>query len=347
MAASAVSREWLGWVEHLARGEARVLDPRPDPDHFACLLEEQPGLLVPRRLAHSRMEELGGAAEAGAPRLNSQWLLSEAGEIPREIAPSDEWRGGFALESQPLVWVRDPEREFWNPFWLSRDFAARLAAARESGAWGSFAASERKALCAAGILLPQTRIGERGREFVRGKRDGFTRNGYCVVDGLIHPFLVGELRRYFRRLIRKGRVRLGDYQSAQRYVAHNEPVARFFHLQLTRTVSRLVGKEVKPSYVYFASYQQGARLKKHTDREQCEFSITFCLDYAPEPEGATPWPIHLDTIRGKVTVQQRLGEGLLYRGGELPHHRDHLPAGHTSTSIFFHYVPAEFTGPLS
>jgi hypothetical protein len=30
----------------------------------------------------------------------------------------------------------------------------------------------------------------------------------------------------------------------------------------------------------------------------------------------------------------------------VPHYRDVLPAGRTSTSIFFHYVPADFCGPL-
>jgi hypothetical protein len=155
------------------------------------------------------------------------------------------------------------------------------------------------------------------------------------------------MRRYYRRLIRQGRVALGDYQSARRYVAHNEPVARFFHLQLTGAVEQLVGEPVKPSYVYFASYQSGATLERHTDREQCEFSLTFCLDYSPEPETCTAWPIHLDAPRGRVTIKQALGDALLYRGRELPHWRDRLPEGHTSTSIFFHYVPANFSGSLT
>jgi hypothetical protein len=37
---------------------------------------------------------------------------------------------------------------------------------------------------------------------------------------------------------------------------------------------------------------------------------------------------------------------LLYRGRELPHFRDVLPAGHSSTSIFFHYVREGFAGTL-
>jgi hypothetical protein len=90
----------------------------------------------------------------------------------------------------------------------------------------------------------------------------------------------------------------------------------------------------------------GAELKKHTDREQCEFSVTLCLDYSPEPERETPWPIRLDTPTGQVTVYQAIGDGLAYRGTQLPHYRDVLPDGQTSTSIFFHYVRADFSGSL-
>jgi hypothetical protein len=118
-------------------------------------------------------------------------------------------------------------------------------------------------------------------------------------------------------------------------VAYNEPVARFFHYQIAATLSAVAGQPVKPSYVYLASYLSGAELKKHTDREQCEFSVTMCLDFSPEPVLETPWPIRLDTSTGKVAVYQALGDGLAYRGTRMPHYRDVLGEGQTSTSIFF------------
>jgi hypothetical protein len=103
---------------------------------------------------------------------------------------------------------------------------------------------------------------------------------------------------------------------------------------------------VKPSYVYLASYLEGAELKKHTDREQCEFSVTLCLDFSPEPDLATSWPICLDTPLGSITIYQALGDGLVYRGTKVPHYRSVLAPGYTSTSIFFHYVPKDFSGSL-
>ena len=154
------------------------------------------------------------------------------------------------------------------------------------------------------------------------------------------------MRRYYRHLIRTGAIRLGDKQSPRRYVAYNEPVARFFHQDVTATLGALAGEPLKPSYVYMASYLGGAELKKHTDREQCDFSVTLCLDYAPEPRVATPWPVQLHKKSGTVKVFQAIGDALLYRGCQLPHSREPLPEGHTSTSIFFHYVREDFTGSL-
>lgn len=163
---------------------------------------------------------------------------------------------------------------------------------------------------------------------------------------MIHPFHVAALRRYYRHRVRTGGMVLGDGQSSRRYVAHNDGVARFFQHQLTAAMSAVAGEAVKPSYVYVASYQGGARLDVHTDRVQCEFSITFCLDYAPEPQLATPWPLKLHTKSGIVTVYQAIGDALLYRGRSVPHSRDTLRQGQTSTSIFFHYVREGFSGTL-
>jgi hypothetical protein len=213
----------------------------------------------------------------------------------------------------------------------------------------SFPAFARSILERAGILVSEEstarRRGER-EESVRRSSALFQKRGYAPLHGLIHPFHIAALRRYYRQRIRTGTIPLGDGQSPRRYVAYNDPVVLFFHRQIANTFSMVTGEPIKPSYVYLASYLSGAELKKHVDREQCEFSITLCLDFSPEPAVVTPWPICLDTPTGKVRVYQALGDGLAYRGTRLPHYRSPLPNGQTSTSIFFHYVPAQFSGSL-
>jgi hypothetical protein len=201
----------------------------------------------------------------------------------------------------------------------------------------------------AGILASSESIAQRRAEREQALEKAgelFRKKDYAPLRGLIHPFHIAALRRYYRYRIRSGAIRLGDGQSSRRYAAYNDPVARFFHQQIAVPLSAVAGEPVKASYVYLASYLSGAELKKHIDREQCEFSITLCLDFSPEPDLATPWPIRLETPTGTVTVYQALGDGLAYRGTRLPHYRSPLGKGQTSTSIFFHYVAADFTGSL-
>jgi hypothetical protein len=59
-----------------------------------------------------------------------------------------------------------------------------------------------------------------------------------------------------------------------------------------------------------------------------------------------PWPIQLDIPDGALRIWQYLGDSLLYRGRFLPHYRDELPEGFTSTSLLLHYVDHGFDGSI-
>jgi hypothetical protein len=246
--------------------------------------------------------------------------------------------------------VRDPAAGSLHPFWLGPGLRSVVSRLRPGEPVPASAARDARCLLAgAGIVTPEEQAERRLAEWTEVVRKGarrFREKGYVPVGNLIHPFNLAALRRYYRHAIRRGAIRLGDEQSPRRYALHNESVARFFHHQIANAVSAIVEEAVKPSYVYLASYLNGAELKKHTDRQQCEFSVTLCLDFSPEPQLATSWPICLDTAEGTVTVYQALGDGLVYRGTKVPHYRGVLAEGYTSTSIFFHYVPENFSGLL-
>lgn len=312
------------------------------PDRYYCLLEELPLHLVPqpqRAFLHERPDT--------TLVLNPACRLRSADDLPDELSARKDLLSGFALQGA-IAWVRESRFGGLLPFWLGPELVALLGELRPNESMpSSIPPATRGLLQAAGILVPsEADDSDKHEDLVRTYASLFQAKGYAPLPGLIHPFHVAALRRYYRQQIRTGAIHLGDRQSARRYIAHNEPVAKFFHHQLTSTLSRIAGRALKPSYVYFASYLSGAELKKHTDREQCDYSITFCLDYSPEPKLATLWPICLQTARGTVTVYQMLGDGLAYRGTQLPHFRMPLPEGRTSTSIFFHFVTAEFAGPL-
>jgi hypothetical protein len=309
---------------------------------FCCLLDEQPGYLVPGHFLN---------ADRAARNLivNASCWFSWHAEFAEEAAALAKRFAGSLCDNHETAWVQDVGSGAWLPFCVGPRFRELLAGARPGDpAPADLPEEARDVLAVARVLVERGAVGRRRKQWVAEATrcaERF-RRGYVALPALLHPLHLGELRRYMRQQVRTGAFRLGDGQSPRRYVAHNDAVARFFHEQLTDLASDVAGEPLKPSYVYAASYQSGAKLEKHTDRAQCEFSITLCVDFTPEPEGETPWPIHLDTAEGTVTVSQALGDGLMYRGHQLPHYRGPLAAGCTSTSIFFHYVRQSFTGKL-
>jgi hypothetical protein len=354
MATSVNNAAWLQWMASLMAESRQSYTATLPQDRYHCVLDELPLHLIP---SHSRslLEDVPDRVLV----LNPACELRMAGDLPAELSKTS-LASDFALQGT-IAWVR-PAGGGTLPFWLSNALAVKVGDLRENEPVPeSFPAGTRALLAAAGILVPaesngkpssarpdsRWRLSLQNRdECVRRAASRFQSRGYAPLGGLIHPFHVAALRRYYRRQIRAGKIELGDHQSSRRYIAHNEPVARFFHHQLTSVLSQVAGTALRPSYVYFASYLGGADLKKHTDREQCDYSITFCLDFSPEPELPTPWPISLQTSVGTVRVFQALGDGLAYRGTQLPHFRGALREGQTSTSIFFHYVGEDFAGSL-
>jgi hypothetical protein len=327
---------WLQWMDQLWGADGTSPEMFPSAG-FYCLLDEQPDHLLPRS------NFWDDEAEGSDWRINPNCLSVGDPQFPFALTEEIKTLRPF-LSSKRTVWIQDPALMGWWPYGIGEAFSSAIAADINC-----FTLEQKKVLAGACLLLPRAGKSQREKQWheaIPNAQQYFAANGFVPIRGLIPPFLVAALRRYYRFHIRSGHLKLGDTQSSRRYIAHNEPVARYFHRQLTHAISTIAGRPLKPSYVYAGCYQEGAELKKHTDREQCEYSFTFCLDYSPEPENETPWPIHLDTKEGTVTVFQSIGDALIYRGCRLPHYRHPLQKGHTSTSIFFHYVDKDFMGTL-
>jgi hypothetical protein len=344
MAATVSNSAWIEWMSTLFGGVSRQSHAATfPPDRYYCLLDDLPLHLLPRS-TNSLLAECSTELY-----LNPACKLLSAEALPEAFTYQKDIFSAFALQGT-IALVRDERTGALLPFWLGPAFEQIVQGLRLNEPVPASVPQEVRSLLAlAGILIPREQSEQSildNQDWITKARVSYREKGYAALSGLIHPLQVAALRRYYRCLIRKGTIRLGDEQSSLRYVVHNEPVTRFFHQQIALVLSAVAGQVLKPSYVYLASYISGAELKKHVDREQCEFSITFCLDFSPEPKLATPWPICLDTANGKVVVYQALGDGLAYRGTRLPHYREKLEPGQTSTSIFFHYVSADFEGRL-
>jgi len=308
-------------------------------DRYYCLLDEQPDHLVPARLLQAR-------EGYGTLIINPLCWFGWQGAPPADMARRMEALEGLFLTPW-MVWVDDPATRALSPFWLGPQLAHVLAERRPGEALGvSLPEHLLNLLWNAEIVVTPDHAARRQYEWSARSRyyaAQFPR-GYVALDRLIHPFHLGALRRYFRHQTRHRRYPLGDGQAPERFIAHDEPVARFFHRQLTQTLSAAAGALIDPSYSYVTLYQPGADLPPHTDREQCEYTLSLCFDSTPEPEAQVPWPLSLMTAEGVLSVWQFLGDALLFRGRYLSHWRSRIPDGHTASSILFHYVNLDFPG---
>lgn len=102
---------------------------------------------------------------------------------------------------------------------------------------------------------------------------------------------------------------------------------------LVPAVEAATALKVFPTYAYFRLYQNGAILKKHTDRRACEISLTLCLGY----RATEPWPIWIAGPNGTTAVSLEPGDALLYRGMECAHWREPFDGDHQA-QVFLHYV---------
>jgi hypothetical protein len=344
MAASLNNSDWVEWMTTLMGGGSRqTYAATLPPDRFYCLLDDLPLHLIPRP-ARSRVP----IRDKRQLFLNPACMICSANELPEELADRKEDFAAFAPQ-ETIAWVRDATGSLL-PFWLGPDLEAIVRGfKRAESDLANVSEDVLALLIEARILLAESDEQAdpwAGDDAIQKAAASFQAKDYAPIANLIHPFHVAALRRYYRYRIRTGAIPLGDKQCPRRYAVHNDPVARFFHRLIAPKLSVIAGVPLRASYVYMASYLSGAELKKHTDRAQCEYSITLLLDFSPVPYLETPWPIKLATPTGTVTVYQAVGDGLAYRGTRIPHYRDVLGEGQTSTSIFFHYVSADFAGSL-
>ncbi len=316
---------------------------------YSCFLDEQPSGLVPRRVRPSP----NPSADYVDLIVNSRFRYQPGSDPPEEIQqrglPLDCFLRGY-----PIAWIEDSGIGIWTPFWARGEWAEALPALRPGLTVPSgLRPAVLRTLAMADILVARDHEQARTAEWqgiFQAAQARYQANGYVVVRDLIHPLHLGAMRHYYRSLIEDGGLPLGDSQVAERYRIHSEILASFFHPQLANLVGRIAGEPVKPSYVYFASYLPGAALPRHTDREQCEFSISLLADYAPDPDGPSGWPLYMENPAAPEVVHAAdlgIGDAVVYRGRELVHYRKPLPEGHRSTSLFLHYVRENYAGDVT
>jgi hypothetical protein len=238
-------------------------------------------------------------------------------------------------ESRHLVWLETPQDRLLCPY-IMRKEDRLLIRKLIDGDLGCEDLDSKQivVLSRSGLLLPRRKV-YRSRSLE--ERKCFSELRFVVVRNLFPKALLDSLTDYFRARIHEG---LGTYFERKKRISfHNDPVARFFHFQLYPAMRRIIGRPVKPSYCFVSFYQTGAVLFEHTDREQCEYTISVAISELPQ--GGAPWPLYIQTKNSRVEIILKQGDGVLFKGREFPHCRPKLMDG-SALQMLFHFVHKGF-----
>ena len=122
---------------------------------------------------------------------------------------------------------------------------------------------------------------------------------------------------------------------------HDDLAMKNLMCYLSADMEEYVGMDLIPTYSYLRVYKHGDVLHRHTDKNSCEFSVTLTLRRELNED---IWPIYLDPFHenGDLTyggrkIELDVGDGLIYKGVEIPHWRDKFE-GSKLAQVFLHYV---------
>ena len=98
-----------------------------------------------------------------------------------------------------------------------------------------------------------------------------------VVENVLNASTLAICQKYYSTTIENGDYVLGDKQS-RRFKSHNEPLSRILHYEVLPLIEKIVGKKLMPSYTYLSAYVKDSDLPAHTDRADCEYTVSFLIN---------------------------------------------------------------------
>lgn len=161
----------------------------------------------------------------------------------------------------------------------------------------------------------------------------FETAGYAVLVGLIDPAERDALRAHAVEMASRATAFREDPQVPNTPSAYADPEMESLLGTLRPKIEAATGRALYPTYSYYRVYKRGDELKKHTDRESCEVSVSLCLGYV----APTSWPLFVESGGAPKRVVLEAGDALLYKGIVLPHWREPFD-GEQAVQVFLHYV---------
>ena len=165
----------------------------------------------------------------------------------------------------------------------------------------------------------------------------FQSQGFEKWEGYLPSMFSNYLRSYFTLRVENDPSLSGDPHAPNSHCVYGDPAFDMVMALSTGDIGKIVGKRLIPQYTYARIYKKGSDLKIHSDRPECQYSVTLSLggDYEK------PWPIWIKDYAGKShEVPLDEGDMVIYHGTELEHWRDKFE-GNMQYQLFMHYVDAE------
>lgn len=130
-----------------------------------------------------------------------------------------------------------------------------------------------------------------------------------------------------------------DAQCPQSEAFSDLPALDELYAQLGEIAQSVSGLSLRPTYHYARIYRPGATLGPHTDRRECEISVSVNL-------GGDPWPLGIfDRDHHPHTHTLEAGDALFYRGVDHVHWRPGRFSGQSRIQMFAHWV--DVNGPYA
>jgi len=120
---------------------------------------------------------------------------------------------------------------------------------------------------------------------------------------------------------------------------YGHPAFKKLHNEVRHKLQAVLGERLYPTYYFDRFYFHNTRMTRHTDREACEISVSLNISHNLK----TPWPIFFDVHGEHIECYTEPGDGVLYKGIEVPHWREFMVGeeGSYFHQIFLHYVRAD------
>lgn len=161
--------------------------------------------------------------------------------------------------------------------------------------------------------------------------DLLLKNNYLIIENFIDEVRSKELGEEFRKYCEVMNCHSDSLCPSSPAQYNYSPFLEIL-CQKTNNISNIIGETVVPTYSYARTYYKDHGFVAHTDRPECEISVTLHLHADKD------WPIFiLDPDKNERSVILKPGDAMLYLGTIAPHWRNNYD-GEFYTQTFFHYV---------